>query len=196
MKLTGVAVMLALLRIAGAAQDPTPAPPESTALDMKTDYLHIPFRTISGDSTLLADFAGRVVLLVNTASKCGYTPQYAGLEALYERYKERDLVVIGFPANDFRQQEPGTNAEILEFCRANYGVTFPMMEKISVKGAAQHPLYRYLTEESPFPGEITWNFNKFLLSREGRVAARFDTKIKPDDPAIIAAIEALLGPAK
>jgi glutathione peroxidase len=188
--------MLALFSMAGAAQEPTPAQPESTAVIMKTDYLHIPLTTIAGDSTTLADFAGKVILLVNTASKCGYTPQYAGLEALYQKYQERGLVVIGFPANDFRQQEPGTNAEIIEFCRANYGVTFPMMAKISVKGEAQHPLYRYLTEESPFPGEITWNFNKFLLDREGRVAARFDTKMKPDDPAIIAKIEKLLGPAK
>jgi glutathione peroxidase len=196
MKRTGIAVMLALFSIAGAAQEPTPAPPDSTGPTMKTDYLHISFTTMAGDSATLADFAGRVILLVNTASKCGYTPQYAGLEALYEKYKERGLVVIGFPANDFKQQEPGTNAEILEFCRANYGVTFPVMAKISVKGAAQHPLYRYLTEESPFPGEITWNFNKFLFNREGRVAARFDTKIKPDDPAIITRIEELLGPAK
>jgi glutathione peroxidase len=196
MRRTGIAVMLALFSIAGAAQEPTPAPPESTAVIMKTDYLHIPLTTIAGDSTTLADFAGKVILLVNTASKCGYTPQYAGLEALYQKYQERGLVVIGFPANDFRQQEPGTNAEIIEFCRANYGVTFPMMAKISVKGEAQHPLYRYLTEDSPFPGEITWNFNKFLLDREGRVAARFDTKMKPDDPAIIAQIEKLLGAAK
>jgi glutathione peroxidase len=196
MKRTGIAALLALFSIAGAAQVPTPAVPESTVVSMKTDYLHIPLQTIAGDSTSLAAFAGKVILLVNTASKCGYTPQYAGLEALYEKYKDRGLVVIGFPANDFKQQEPGTNPQILEFCRAKYGVTFPIMAKISVKGPAQHPLYRYLTGESPFPGEITWNFNKFLLDREGRVAARFDTKMKPDAPAVIAAIEELLGPAK
>jgi glutathione peroxidase len=196
MKRTGIAVLLALVGIAGAAQEPTPAPPESTVVSMKTDYLHIPLRTISGDTTKLADFSGKVILLVNTASKCGFTPQYAGLEALYRKYKDRGMVVIGFPANDFKQQEPGTNAEILEFCRENYGVTFPMMAKISVKGETQHPLYRYLTQESPFPGEITWNFNKFLLDRTGGVAARFETKMKPDDAAIIAEVEKLLGPAK
>lgn len=196
MKTVGITLMLVLGNLFCMAQNPIPAQTESTAVTMKTDYLHLLLRTITGDSITLANFAGKVVLLVNTASKCGYTPQYTGLEALYKSYKDSGLTVIGFPANDFKQQEPGTNAEIAEFCRANYGVTFPMMEKISVKGEAQHPLYKYLTKESPFPGEITWNFNKFLLDREGRVVARFDTKIKPDDPQIITRIEELLRPTK
>jgi glutathione peroxidase len=196
MRSIGITLILALCNLCGMAQHSTPAQPESTVVTMKTDYLHLPLRTITGDSTTLADFAGKVILLVNTASKCGYTPQYAGLEALYKTYKDSGLTVIGFPANDFKQQEPGTNTEIAEFCRSNYGVTFPMMEKISVKGETQHPLYKYLTTESPFPGEITWNFNKFLLDREGRIVARFDTKIKPDDPQVIARIKELLHPVK
>lgn len=169
--------------------------PETTAVTTP-DYLHIPLVTITGDSTSLSAFTGKVILLVNTASKCGYTPQYAGLESLYQTYKDRGLVVIGFPANNFLKQEPGTNAEILEFCQTKFSVTFPMMEKISVKGDSQHPLYRYLTKESPFPGTITWNFNKFLLDREGRVAARFDTKTKPESSEVMARIEELLGDTK
>jgi glutathione peroxidase len=196
MKWTIAAVVLALASVVLAAQNTAPAQPESKDVKMKTDYLHLPLTTITGDSTTLAAYAGQVILVVNVASKCGYTPQYAGLETLYQKYRDRGLVVIGFPANNFKQQEPGTNAEILEFCRAKYGVTFPMMAKISVKGEDQHPLYRYLTGESPFPGEITWNFNKFLLARAGQVVARFDTKMKPDDPAVIAKIEELLGPTR
>jgi glutathione peroxidase len=157
------------------------------------DYLHVPFRTITGDTANLAAFGGKVVLVVNVASKCGNTPQYAGLEKLYEKYKDRGFTILGFPANDFRQQEPGTDAEILSFCATNYGVTFPMMSKIVVKGPGQHPLYAYLTQQSPFPGEITWNFNKFLLDRRGTVIARFDTKTKPEDDAVVSKIEALLG---
>jgi len=167
---------------------------QSDESSMQTpDYLHMPFRTITGDTTNLAAFAGKVVLVVNVASKCGNTPQYAGLEKLYEKYKDRGLVILGFPANDFKLQEPGTDAEILAFCTTNYGVTFPMMSKIGVKGADRHPLYAYLTKESPFPGEITWNFNKFLLDRRGKVVARFDTKVTPEDPGLVAKIEAELG---
>lgn len=156
------------------------------------DYLQIPFRTMQGDSTDLAALNGKVVLIVNVASKCGSTPQYEGLEALYRKYKDRGFVILGFPANNFKQQEPGTDEEILAFCRANYGVTFPVLSKISVAGDDRHPLYAYLTESSPQPGPITWNFNKFLLDRAGHVAARFDTKIQPDDPQLVAKLEALL----
>ena len=156
------------------------------------DYRHIPFNTITGDTNNLAAFSGKVILIVNTASKCGSTPQYAGLEKLYEQYRDSGLVVIGFPANNFRSQEPGTDQEILHFCQSTYGVTFPMMSKISVKGKGQHPLYDYLTKQSPFPGEITWNFNKFLLDRHGNVVARFDTKVTPDDPELVRRIEALI----
>jgi glutathione peroxidase len=156
------------------------------------DYLHVPLKTITGDTTNLAADAGKVVLLVNVASKCGNTPQYAGLEKLYKTYHDRGFVIIGFPANDFKQQEPGTDKEILAFCTATYGVTFPMMSKIVVKGDGQNPLYTYLTTDSPFPGAITWNFNKFLLDQNGTVVARFDTKVQPEDSQITSKIESLL----
>jgi glutathione peroxidase len=164
----------------------------NTPLAQSASYLSIPFQKISGDTTNLAAYKGNVILVVNVASKCGNTPQYAGLEALYRKYKDRGFVILGFPANNFGKQEPGTNAEILTFCKTNYDVTFPMMSKISVLGDDQHPLYTYLTKESPQPGKITWNFGKFLLDRNGAVIARFDPKTKPDDPALVSKIEKLL----
>jgi glutathione peroxidase len=164
----------------------------SMATSTDTSYLSLPFLTITGDTTNLDHFAGKVVLIVNTASKCGFTPQYKGLEELYNKYKDKGLVVIGFPANNFANQEPGTNQEIQQFCTSKYDVTFPMMSKISVKGDDINPLYVYLTERSPKPGEITWNFNKFLLDRQGRVVARFDSKIEPMSKEIVSAVEAQL----
>jgi glutathione peroxidase len=152
----------------------------------------IPFQTINGDTMTLADFGGKVVLVVNVASKCGSTPQYAGLETLYEKYSADGFVVIGFPANNFKNQEPGTNEEIQNFCSTTYGVTFPLMSKISVLGKDIHPLYRYLTENGDPPGDITWNFNKFLIDKQGNIAARFDTKVTPNDSDLVAKIEALL----
>ena len=142
----------------------------------------------------LKSFRGRPMLIVNTASKCGYTPQYAGLQELYERYGEGDLVVIGFPSNDFGNQEPGTAEEIGNFCRLNYGVTFPMMAKVHTKGPNQAPVYRTLTTESEedFRGEIRWNFTKFLVDQEGRVVARFESAVEPLDDKITSAIDALL----
>jgi glutathione peroxidase len=157
------------------------------------DYLQYPLETITGDTVKLADYRGKVVLIVNVASKCGNTPQYAGLEALYKKYKGRGFVILGFPANNFKSQEPGSNKEILEFCQSNYNVTFPLMAKISVKDSLQHPLYAYLTKQSPFPGEITWNFNKFLLDQKGTVVARYESKVQPDDARLVEKIEALLG---
>ena len=156
------------------------------------DYRHIPFATITGDTTDLNAYKGKVVLVVNVASKCGFTPQYAGLESLYTAKKDQGFVILGFPANNFKQQEPGTNAEILKFCQTNYNVTFPMMAKISVKGSDIHPFYRYLTEQSKLPGEISWNFNKFLFDRNGNLVARYDSPTKPDDPKLVAEIDALL----
>lgn len=188
-----IIAMLLLLTAAGCGGGQTKrAETNSAVQEASMDYLGISLQTIAGDTTTLAAFTGRVVLLVNVASKCGHTPQYAGLEALYRRYKDRGFVVIGFPANNFKNQEPGTPEEILAFCRANYDVTFPLMAKLSVQGEDQHPLYRYLTADSPFPGAITWNFNKFLLDRTGRVVARFDTKTAPQDKQVIGKIEELL----
>ena len=149
-------------------------------------------KQIDGTSTNLAGYKGRVLLIVNVASKCGFTGQYAGLQKLYETYKDRGLVVLGFPANDFLGQEPGTNEEIAQFCSLKYHVTFPMFEKITVKGRDMHPLYQCLTDKATNPqfgGAITWNFNKFLIGRDGRIVARFGSRTKPDDQDLIKAIE-------
>src|SRR5579863_323725 len=150
--------------------------------------------SIDGAPAPLSAYKGKVVLIVNVASQCGYTPQYAGLEKLYEKYKDRGLVVLGFPANNFGAQEPGTNAEIKTFCSRAYHVTFPMYSKISVKGDDQAPLYKYLTKDTPAPisGDIKWNFTKFLVDRNGTVVQRFESKIKPDSPEVTSAIEQLL----
>ncbi|MBE0645802.1 MAG: glutathione peroxidase [Bacteroidetes bacterium] len=147
---------------------------------------------IDGKETPLSDYSGKVLLIVNTASKCGYTPQYAPLEKLYRRFHDKGLRILAFPANNFGGQEPGSNAEIKEFCSSNYAVTFDLFEKISVKGEDIHPLYRYLTTETDFPGDIRWNFTKFLVDREGKVVARFETKVDPLEGNVISQIEELL----
>ena len=157
----------------------------------KVDYLKIPFKTISGNDSTLSAFKGKVVLLVNTASECGFTPQYEGLEKLYKEYKDKGLVVVGFPANNFGAQEPGTNEQIAKFCSTKYSVTFPMMAKVSVKGTDKHPLYQYLTEQSPIPGEIKWNFSKFLLDKDGKLVARYLSEITPQDSGLTSKIESL-----
>jgi glutathione peroxidase len=154
-----------------------------------SNALEFTLNSIDGKPAPLAQYKGKVVMLVNVASKCGYTPQYAGLEALYEKYKDRGFVILGFPANNFGGQEPGTNEEIKTFCSRTYNVTFPMYAKISVKGADQHPLYRYLTETG---GEIKWNFTKFLVGKDGKVAARFESAAEPGSPEVAAAIEKAL----
>ncbi len=154
-------------------------------------YLNLPLKTITGQAVKLSDWKGSVLLLVNVASECGYTPQYEGLQKLYETYKDSGLVVIGFPANNFGEQEPGTNEQILSFCKRNYGVTFPMMAKISVKGEDIHPLYARLTSTLD-PPELAWNFEKFLIDRRGNIAAHFGRKITPEDPLLVGKIEDLL----
>lgn len=152
--------------------------------------------SIKGEPVALADFEGKVLMLVNVASRCGLTPQYAELTALHDKYAEKGLVIIGFPANNFGAQEPGTNLEILSFCTENYGVEFPMMAKVSVKGDDAAPLYQELTCEEkngPFAGEIAWNFTKFLVGRDGHVIGRFEPRTKPTADEVVAAIEAALG---
>jgi len=151
--------------------------------------------SIDGQPAPLSAYKGKVLLLVNVASKCGFTPQYKELEAVYEKYKDKGLVVIGFPANNFMGQEPGTNAEIKEFCSRTYNVSFPMYSKISVLGEDKAPLYQWLTDKTANPstgGEIKWNFTKFLVGRDGKVLARFETKVKPDAPEVISAIDGAL----
>lgn len=151
--------------------------------------LNFKMKTINGKEVDLSQYQGKVVLFVNVASQCGLTPQYEGLQKIYDKYKDEGLVIIGVPANEFGKQEPGTDAEISEFCKSNYGVTFPMMSKVVVKGEGITPLYQYLTKESKFPGAIKWNFEKFLVNRAGEVVARFDPQVKPDDDKVIKAIE-------
>lgn len=151
--------------------------------------------TIDGDSLTLKNFEGKVLLIVNVASKCGFTKQYEGLQKLYEQYKDQGLLVLGFPANNFLNQEPGTNQEIKTFCSTTFNVTFPMFEKISVKGDDIHPLYQFLTDKKTNPefgGKISWNFNKFLINQQGEIVNRFKTRTKPSDEKVIHAIETLL----
>ncbi|MSR77483.1 MAG: glutathione peroxidase [Candidatus Omnitrophica bacterium] len=136
-------------------------------------------KTIDGPMKSLLDFKGKTLLIVNVASKCGFTPQYKGLEALYEKYHDRGFEILGFPANNFMGQEPGSDEEIKKFCSLKYNVTFPMFSKISVKGKEIHPLYAYLTQESGFTGDISWNFNKFLVDSKGKIIARFGSKTDP-----------------
>jgi glutathione peroxidase len=187
----------------------------SKEIIMATSIYDIPVKKINGDDATLGEYAGKVVLVVNVASKCGLTPQYEGLESLYERFKGQGLVVAGFPANDFKAQEPGTDEEILSFCTSNFGVKFPMYSKITVVGESKHPLYAELIAAQPHAvslsnptlrekhigwgiptndePEILWNFEKFLVSREGAVVKRFAPDTQPDAPELIAAIEAELG---
>jgi glutathione peroxidase len=145
-----------------------------------------------GTPKKLADYRGKALLVVNTASKCGYTKQYGPMEQLYQKYRERGFEVLAFPANDFMGQEPGTNAEIRAFCTANYRTTFPLFEKISVKGKEIHPLYRYLTTLPGFDGDISWNFNKFLVDPEGKVVARFGTRVDPMAEELTKKLEEIL----
>ena len=162
---------------------------------MAASVLDFTVKDIDGKDVDLSVYRGKVLLIVNVASKCGFTPQYSGLQKLYETYKDRGLVVLGFPANNFLWQEPGTDGEIKSFCSLNFGVTFPMFSKISVKGKDQAPLYAFLTDDKANPGfggAITWNFNKFLVGRDGKVAARFGSKVTPEDPELVAAVERAL----
>jgi glutathione peroxidase len=153
----------------------------------------ISLKDIDGKPTSLKAYKGKVLLIVNVASRCGYTPQYAGLESLFEKYKDKGLLVLGFPCNQFGGQEPGTNEEIKQFCSSKYQVTFPLFDKIEVNGPNRHPLYLALAgKDAAFPGDIKWNFNKFLIGRDGKVLKRFDSGTKPEAKALTEAIEAAL----
>lgn len=165
-----------------------------TVLARAADSIYdIPLKDIDGKSTSLKPYQGKVLLIVNVASKCGFTPQYAGLEALYRKFQAQGLVVLGFPCNQFGHQEPGTETEIKQFCTSKYNVTFPMFSKIDVNGANRHPLYVLLAgKDSPFAGDIRWNFTKFLISRDGQIVKRFDSAVKPESSQVTEAIEAAL----
>lgn len=150
-------------------------------------------KTLDGRDMPLAEYKGKAVLLVNVASACGYTPQYAGLQTLYEEYKDEGLVVAGIPSNDFGAQEPGTDAEIQTFCTGRYHVTFPMFAKIPVKGADKNPLYQWLTTTAPEKGDVGWNFEKFLVGRDGTVVGRFRSNVTPQSPELRTALASALG---
>jgi len=189
-----VAVIVSGMTIAayacGFIFNPSPADPPKE----KSVY-EFTMKDIDGKDIKLNQYKGDVVMIVNTASKCGYTPQYEGLEKIYEEYKDKGFVILGFPANNFMGQEPGTEKEIKEFCTLKYHVSFPMFSKISVKGEDQHPLYSFLTnkESDPeFAGDITWNFNKFLVDKKGTIVARFSSKDTPESDTVTAAIEKYL----
>ncbi len=171
--------------------------PLSPAAATVPAFYRFEVETIDGARTTLAPYRGQVALVVNVASKCGFTKQYAGLQKLYETYRERGLVLLGFPSNDFMGQEPGTNAEIRQFCTLTFGVTFPLFAKIQVKGDAKHPLFGWLTDNTLHPGmggEVSWNFNKFLVGRDGTLLARFGSRTTPDAAELIEAVEKALKP--
>jgi glutathione peroxidase len=186
-----LAFLACLPALAGA--DPTTMP--STQPSSDGGPLGFTMKSLSGQPVDLSKYKGKVVVMVNTASKCGFTPQYAPLEAVYQKYADRGLVILGFPSNDFGHQEPGTDEEISTFCTKNYGVTFDMFSKVDVKGDDICPLYQFLTSEDTdkdYAGEVKWNFEKFLISRDGKVVARFRSKTRPDSAEFIAAVEAEL----
>jgi glutathione peroxidase len=167
----------------------------TAALFGASNVLDFTLNSIDGKPAPLSQYQGKVVLIVNVASRCGFTPQYTGLEKIYEKYKDQGFVILGFPANNFGAQEPGTNEEIKTFCSSKYSVTFPMYSKISVKGADIHPLYAFLTDKQSNPatgGDIKWNFTKFLVGKDGKVIARFESAVTPESPEVTAAIEKAL----
>ncbi len=189
-----------------AAEDPANLPtagaaPAATTISANQEFASMwnaPIKTLQGQPTNLAAFKGKALLVVNVASKCGLTPQYSALEALQKKYADKGFTVIGFPSNQFAGQEPGSAEEIAKFCSATYGVTFPMMEKVDVNGDGRHEIYKALTEISDgtgHKGDIRWNFEKFVISADGSKITRFDPRTTPDNPAVVAAIEASL-PAK
>lgn len=155
--------------------------------------LDVPVKNIDGKDTALKEYKGKVILIVNVASKCGFTKQYTGLEAIQQKYKDKGFTVVGFPCNQFGGQEPGSNEQIKEFCSSKFNVTFPLFDKIEVNGAGRHPLYQLLAgKESPFPGDIKWNFNKFLIGKDGKILARFGSTVTPESEEMTSAIEKAL----
>ncbi len=193
--LTGVSLFAARpAYLDNVVKAPTKAP--AVSKDGKpASPLDFTVQDINGKDTNLSQYKGKVVMIVNVASKCGYTPQYEQLEAVYKKYADKGFVILGFPANNFNGQEPGTNEEIQTFCKSKFGVTFPMMSKISVLGPDKAPLYQFLTEKptaGDFAGEIGWNFNKFIVDRNGNLIARYNSKVKPDDKMVTEEIEKAL----
>lgn len=196
LKIAGIALVLVIVAAVAVAYGYglifNPSPTTPVAASSIYDFT---LKDIDGNDVKLDKYKGSVVMIVNTASRCGYTPQYEGLQKIYDQYKDRGFVVLGFPANNFMGQEPGTEKEIKDFCTLKYNVTFPMFSKISVTGTDQHPLYGYLTNKATnpeFPGDISWNFNKFLIDKNGKIVGRWGSKDKPEDAAVTNLIEAQL----
>ncbi len=190
--LIGFAVAVLLVAVCLAENTPQTQPKENKNVPAT---LNFKMKSLDGKDVELSKYQGKVVMMVNTASKCGFTPQYAGLQALHKKYAEKGLAVLGFPCDDFGHQEPGTDSDIKQFCQKNYGVDFDMFSKIDVKGENQAPLYKFLTDQKTdpkFPGEVKWNFEKFLIGRDGKIVARFRSAVKPDSEEITKAIEAEL----
>jgi glutathione peroxidase len=190
-------IALSLASFALTAADPTPSPTTQPVADTSAvaPALRFTMKSLDGKDVNLAQYQGKVILMVNTASKCGNTPQYKPLEALYNKYADQGFVILGFPSNDFGHQEPGMDTEISAFCTKNYGVTFDMFSKVDVKGDNICDLYRFLTSpdtDKPFAGTITWNFEKFLIGRDGNIVARFKPKTQPNSDEVVGAIEAEL----
>jgi len=186
-----MAVILAAAGIAGLRANAQAAAMKTAAAPV----LSFTMPSLAGRKVHLSRYQGKVILMVNTASKCGFTPQYAGLEALYKRFKSKGFVILGFPSNDFGHQEPGTDKQISIFCTSHYGVTFPMFSKVDVKGPHQCALYHYLTghkTDPRFAGVVKWNFEKFLISRNGKIVARFRSPIKPESAILVHAVETQL----
>jgi glutathione peroxidase len=187
--------LLAVLALGGVAFA-APCGAAAPAKNVTRSVHDFRVRTMADSGQSLADYRGRALLIVNTASRCGFTPQYRSLEALYEKYRTRGFEVLAFPANNFLNQEPGSNAEIKTFCAVNYHTSFPLFAKISVKGSDIAPLYTYLTRDSGFPGDIPWNFTKFLVAPDGRVVARFGPDTDPLEKGVTEKLEAVLPPQK
>ena len=182
----GLAATLTSVR----AQNPASTKGERPTMD--NTVFQFTMKTNDGKEKPLSDYKGKVLLIVNTASECGYTPQYQGLEELFQKYEAKGLVILAFPANNFGAQEPGTDSQIKQFCTLKYKVTFPLFAKTSVKGADINPLYKFLTTKAGFDGDIAWNFNKFLVDRSGKVVARYNSGVKPTDAELVKEVEKLL----
>ena len=189
--MTRSTVLFTILSLFIISSDLFPQDKELPSVTTKGIYSFV-MKTNGGKEQSLADYRGNVLLVVNVASFCGYTPQYKDLEAVYEKYKDKGFRILAFPANNFGQQEPGSDEEIKTFCETNYKVTFDLFSKISVKGNDQHPLYQYITKDSPFPGDVKWNFQKYLVDKQGNIVAMFPSKVKPSADEFLKKLESLL----
>lgn len=180
--------MMTMLLAAGCGGEQN-AKQTGTQEEKQMSLYEIAVKAANGEDKHLGDYKGHVLLIVNVASQCGFTPQYEGLEGLYKKYEDKGLRILAFPSNDYGAQEPGTIEEVKEFCKVNYGVTFDLFDKVHAKGDEQHPLYAYLTQNADPSGDVQWNFEKFLISKDGRIVGRFGSRVKPEDAELVDAVE-------